>query len=107
MLHEPGYFVDRSMIEYCCKTMLDFIDKHSDDKTITKINVPDWVKTNFMVSTSELIKYNFPRGEWCRRLSHALNVMVARNNLFERPGFAEGAVWGSLKMYDITKREEQ
>ena len=103
MLYEPGYFVDQSMYEYCCKMMLDSIYRYSEDKTIAKIDVPDWVKTDFMVSTSELIKYGIPRGEWGYRLSNALNAMAANKNLFEQPGFAKGTIWGSLKLYDQVK----
>ena len=106
MLYKPGYFVDQSMNEYCCKTMLDFIHEHLEDNTITKIYVPDWVKTNFMVSTSEMIKHKLPQGEWCRSLSHAIDAIASYKDLFEQPGFARGAVWGSLKMYDMIKREE-
>lgn len=107
MLYEPGYFADQSMNEYCCKTMLDFIHEHSEDKIINVIDVPDWVKTNFMVSTSEMFKHNLPRGEWCFRLSSAIEALVSYTDLIEQPDFARGAVWGSLKMYDMTKREEQ
>ena len=104
MLYKPGYFVDQSMNEYCCKTMLNFIHEHLEDDMITKIDVPDWVKTNFMVSTSEMIKYNLPQGEWCCRLSYALDSIASYNDWFDQPGFAKGAVWGCLKLYDSVRK---